>query len=250
MDRVGNRGRIRHLLDDPVCPYSRIGDLDDVQICWVACVARHDVLHGWIIPHNVHGCGVERPQHQVLAVCDDTRRRKLSAEGFHLILEGTTVDRLFPIWYCDYFRTSILRWRWARVSGCIGCLTSISEQGASFSVAAACTVACRFGSKVVCAGRLVGCEDNIVPLPDGKQDPVLIWDWFDGDKVSSDDRQSMAIQLETEEVVCRSVDDPQAMFLAGLDSNLSIVATTISRDASAVDQDVVRCGSRPPSLSC
>jgi hypothetical protein len=238
MNRVRERGVLLAHLNEPVGPSTLVRDLNDGVGVGVANVVLEDVLKGRFVPVDHHSSGVQMPKGNILAVCGKTGSNA-SAEGLDLGGPLGLVDCLSPVGNGDKLTTAVGRRSFVAIGRLSGCDTRVSEQGATVVVVTTEAVGSCLSTEEVVARSLVGGEDDIVSLANGKQDPVLSGQGLDGNEISRDDGEVVSIKLNTNGIVDRGVDQSQAVFLALGKSHLGVRSGTCLVLSQTVHENVV-----------
>jgi hypothetical protein len=238
MNGVGERGVLLAHLDEPVGPGTLVRNLDDGVGIGVANVVLKDVLKGRFVPVDHHSGGVQMPKGDVLAVCGKTGGNA-SAEGLDLGGPLGLVDCLSPVRNGDKLTTAVGRRSFIAVCGLGGRNARVGEQSTTVVVITTETICGCLSTEEVVARSLVGGEDDIVSLANGKQDPVLSGQGLGGNEISRDDGEVVAVKLDTNGIVDRGVDQSQAMFLALGKSHLGIRSGTCLVLSQTVHENIV-----------
>lgn len=238
MDGVRERGVLLAHLDEPVGPGTLVRDLDDGIGVGVAGVALEHILHGRLIPVDHHGGGVQVPQSEVLAIGGETGGNS-SAEGLNLSGVLALVNGLGPVRNSDELGATICRLGLVAIGGFSGGDSRVCEQSTTVAVVTTVTISGCLGTEEVVARSLVGGEDDIVSLTNGKQEPTLSSQRLSGNEIGGNDGEVVAIKLDTNGIVHRGVDQSQAMLLALGKSHLGVGSSTCSVLSEAVNKDVV-----------
>lgn len=94
------------------------------------------------------------------------------------------------------------------------------------------------GTKEVVSTRLVGGDDDVVPLANGDIEPVS-GIWLDGDKVALDHFHFMTVEVDGKHILGGSVDQPESMPLARLEGPEGVEAVGVVRIGIVTVEKVV-----------
>ena len=247
MHGVRDRGGALHGLDQPVVPLAIAGGRDDVQLGWVVGVAIHQVFESGCLPVDVDGRCVDGPDDHGVAVRLELGLGEVDVH--RLVDERSGRNGLLPV------RCQIC-WLSADVglavgAGCWGAGRDSVVGPDSLRIEAVATQAipCNIRAEPVVARSLVGVDDNVVTLANGKENPFSSV-WLDGDEVGGHDLHWVVVKRDTNVVVNGDVDQPETVLLALLDSNSVVFATASCVLVGAVDEDVVTSRARTSVLKC
>ena len=164
MDRVRKTPCTVILLDDPVGPFGRVRNIDQVIVLGIVLVALAHVLKGGFGRVDDHGSAVNGPENDRLVVGGDSPVVKSEVQVLSLDAESI----LWHILHNLGRRHGVYARCWC-ITKRLACrisqgLTIIGEDRAANSVIGAEAWAVDFGAEPVVTSCLVCSEDNIVPL--------------------------------------------------------------------------------------
>lgn len=164
MDRVRKTACTVLLLNDPVCPLGRVGNVDQVVVLGVVLVTLAHILESRLSRVNDHRSAIDGPQNNRLVVGGDSPVVKSEVEVLGLNSESVLWHALLDLGHRNGVNTCgwhTIKRRSCRVSQS---LTVIGEDRAADTFVGAKAWSVNFSAEPVVSSGLVGGEDNIVTL--------------------------------------------------------------------------------------
>lgn len=217
-------------------------DGDNVVRCGIVGVVLSNILQCRLSGIDDHGGTVDSPEDKILAVRVD----RSEADGKSLCLggKGCAWDILDGLGNNIGLVETAGRWVGSSLGGWIcDSNAGVSKDGAAGTVVGTLAVTISISTEPVVARGLVGGNNNIVALANSDLEVVCgIWD--NRNKVMSNHLEGMAIKRNTESGIDSSIDETEAVLLAGSKRDLVVGSAARCVLVLSVDQDVVTCWGR------